>query len=215
MCNLYRLRRSSAEIAQLFRAKAAHNANVAGEVYPTYPGLVVRASDDGRVVEGMTWGFPLVLAEAAERAAARGKVAKPRPVNNARDDKLYSPMWRRWFTNPAQRCLIPFDGFAEAEGERGQMTRTWFGVRDQAVPVWAGLWRPSDVWGNCYTGVMVDATREYADIHDRMPAILPADAHDIWLHGSHDAAMALIQSYPADQLHIERTNERWAKGAGG
>ena len=211
MCNLYRMKRATAEIADLFRAAPASNANVAAEVYPAYPGLIVRSEGTGRVVEAMTWGFPLVLAEARKRAQASGKVAKPRPVNNARDDKLLSGMWRRWFETPAQRCLIPFDAFAEAEGEKGRMTRTWFNVKDQPVPAWAGLWRPSDEWGRCYTGVMVDATADYADIHDRMPVILPADAHDAWLRAPAQEVLALVQPYPAAQLAVERTTELWAK----
>ena len=211
MCNLYKLKTGTAEIADLFRASAATNANAAGEVYPAYPGLVVRQEGDGRVLEAMTWGFPLVLAEARKRAEAAGKVAKPRPVNNARDDKLLTGMWRHWFETPAQRCLIPFDAFAEAEGEKGRMTRTWFTVKDQPVAAWAGLWRPTDVWGKCFTGVMVDATAEYFDIHDRMPVILPADAHDAWLNAPAGEAMALVRQYPADRLGVERTVELWAR----
>lgn len=211
MCNLYKLKTGTAEIADLFRASAPVGLNTPEEIYPGYPGIVVRSDGAARAIEAMAWGFPLVLADARKRAEAMGKVAKPRPVNNARDDKLRSGMWRHWFETPAQRCLIPFDAFAEAEGEKGRMTRTWFSVKDQTLPAWAGLWRPSDAWGNCYTGVMVDATPEYFDIHDRMPVILPANAHDIWLRAGADEAEALVQQYPAEQLTVERTAELWAK----
>src|SRR3546814_3632218 len=89
--------------------------------------------------------------------------------------------WRSWFTNPAQRCLIPISAFAEAEGEKGKMTRTWLSVADQPLAACAGLWRPTDEWGDCYTMVMVDATAELFHIHDRMPVILHAADHDAWL----------------------------------
>src|SRR3546814_14761479 len=78
----------------------------------------------------------------------------------------------------SQRCLIPFTAFAEAEGAAGAMTKTWIRVADQPLAAWAGLWRPTDEWGDCYTGVMVDATAELFDIHDRMPVILRPDEHD-------------------------------------
>src|SRR3546814_11989618 len=83
----------------------------------------------------------------------------------SRDDKLMSPvgMWREWFMAPTQRCLIPFTAFAEAEGAAGAMTKTWIRVADQPLAAWAGLWRPTDEWGDCYTGVMVDATAELLD----------------------------------------------------
>ena len=210
MCNLYTTRRSPAEIAGLFRAALREGVNAgSSDVYPQYPGLVVREADGGRVLEQMTWGFPLVLAEARKRAEAAGKTAKPRPINNARDDKLMTGMWRHWFETPAQRCLIPFDAFAEADGEKGRMTRTWISVTDQPMPAWAGLWRPTAEWGDCFTGVMVDATTELMDIHDRMPVILAADAHDAWLRAPAAEALALVTPYPADRLSVDRTAELW------
>jgi hypothetical protein len=57
----------------------------AGEmVYPGYPGLVVA---EGRIRQ-MTWGFRLTL------KGKSGQPLKPKPVNNARADKLDGFMWR-------------------------------------------------------------------------------------------------------------------------
>jgi putative SOS response-associated peptidase YedK len=134
--------------------------------------------------------------------------SKPKPVNNARDDKLMT-FWRPWFTAPVHRCLIPFTSFAEAEGEKGKMTRTWIRVTDQPLAAWAGLWRPTNEWGDCYTGVMVDATEELFHIHDRMPVILHPEDHDAWLHAPAEEAMALVAKYPADRLAVERTEVPW------
>src|SRR3546814_17842565 len=104
----------------------------------------------------MHWGFPRHSIN-----KRTGSPNKPSPVNNARDDKLMSPfgMWREWFMAPTQRCLIPFTAFAEAEGAAGAMTKTWIRVADQTLAAWAGLWGPTDDWGACYTGVIVDATQ--------------------------------------------------------
>ena len=41
MCNLYRMTRGVDEVARLFEAVPDHGANLAEEVYPGYPGLVV------------------------------------------------------------------------------------------------------------------------------------------------------------------------------
>lgn len=164
----------AAQIADLFGARADRGYNVAEEVYPGYPGIVVREHEGARVVQSMTWGLPV-------RLKGMKPTSKPKPVNNARDDKLLSPFWKYWFSTPTHRCLIPFTAFAEAEGPKGKMTRTWISVEDQPTAAWAGLWRPSDEWGNCYTGVMVDATEELFDIHDRMPVNLHPDEHDAWL----------------------------------
>lgn len=192
-----------ADMARAFDAYVPRGMNLSGEVYPTYPGIVIRQQDGQRVAQQMTWGFPL-------RLKNMKPTSKPKPVNNARDDKLLTPFWKRWFTDTAYRCLIPFTEFAEAEGPKGKMTRTWISVRDQPLAAWAGLWRPSDEWGDVYTGVMVDATKELWDIHDRMPVVLRPDDHATWLNASAEDAAGLLRQYPADQLVVERSNLPWS-----
>jgi putative SOS response-associated peptidase YedK len=204
MCNLYRQRSANAEIASTFGAKVPHGLNVTEEVYPTYPGMVIRQIDGERAAQQMTWGFPL-------RLKSMKPESKPKPVNNARDDKLMTPFWKRWFVGTEYRCLIPFTAFAEAEGPKGKMTRTWISVKDQPMAAWAGLWRPSDEWGDVYTGVMVDATKELWDIHDRMPVILQPDDHEAWLNAPAEDALKLLRKYPADRLEVERTDVRWIR----
>ena len=205
VCNLYTNKSTVQEMANLFGTPATYGFNAPADVYPQYPGIVVREVEGQRVLQQMTWGFPRHSVN-----KRTGKPNKPTATNNARDDKLWT-IWRQWFTDPAQRCLIPFTGFAEAEGPQGKMTRTWISVADQPIAAWAGLWRPTDAWGDAYTGVMVDATKELWDIHDRMPVILPADAHDAWLRADADEAIALVTQYPPDQLLVERTDEPWFK----
>lgn len=201
MCNLVTLKASVAEVASAFGARRPLTNAQPGEVYPGGQGFVVRDDAGTRALQSMTWGFPV-------RLKHMKPTSKPKPVNNARDDKLMS-FWRPWFTNPAHRCLIPFTSFAEAEGEKGRMTRTWISVTDQPLAAWAGLWRSTDEWSDCYTGVMVDATEELFHIHDRMPVILHPEDHDAWLQAPAEEAMALVAKYPADRLAVERTDVPW------
>ena len=70
MCNLYRMRKGVGEIARLFDAGFEHGANVSGELYPGYPGLVVAEGQ----VRAMTWGFPLSL------KGSSGQRLKSKPV---------------------------------------------------------------------------------------------------------------------------------------
>ena len=121
MCNLYRLSKGPAEIAKLFGVEADPPGNAGEMVYPGYPGLIVA---EGRVWQ-MTWGFPLA------RRGKSGQPLKPKPVNNARTDKLDGGFWRPSFQ--ARRCLIPITEFCEAEGERGAKTRTWFALPNDEV----------------------------------------------------------------------------------
>lgn len=204
MCNLYRLRRAPAEVAKHFDAEVQGGLNFPEETYPGYPGMVIRNVDGKLVAQQMNWGFPL-------RLKSMKPTSKPKPVNNARDDKLMTPFWRKWFTDPQYRCLIPFTEFAEAEGPKGKMTRTWIGAKDQPIAAWAGLWRPSDEWDDVYTGVMVDANQELMDIHDRMPVILAPEDHERWLGMPTSGALKMLQRYPASLLEVERSDVPWIR----
>ncbi|OHD00916.1 MAG: hypothetical protein A2885_13500 [Sphingopyxis sp. RIFCSPHIGHO2_01_FULL_65_24] len=203
MCNLYTNKSTVAEMADLFRTSRDYGFNAPAEVYPGYPGIVVREQDGQRILQSMAWGFPRHTTN-----KRTGKPNKPQPVNNLRDDKLWT-FWRKQFVEPSQRCLIPFTAFAEAEGQKGKMTRTWISVADQPIAAWAGLWRPTDEWGDAYSGVMVDATAELWDIHDRMPVILHPDEHDTWLRAPAEEAMVLVRKYPADRLAVDRSVDPW------
>ncbi len=199
MCNLYRMTKGTQEVARIFAVEPDLSANYGTEVYPGYPGLVIA---EGRA-RAMTWGFPLVL------TGRQGQKLKPKPVTNAREDKLLTPFWRDSFVQ--RRCLVPVSQWAEAEGEKGRMTRTWYGLPDQDVFAVAGLWRPSTEWGDVYTIVMVDGHPQMAADHDRMPLILSHAAQRYWLESSPEDALSLCQTWE-DAIAVERTGELWAGG---
>ncbi len=201
MCNLYRMTRTTDEIAQLFGAVPAPGANYGEEVYPGYPGLVVA---EGRA-KAMTWGFPLVL------KGKQGQPLKAKPVTNAREDKLTTAFWKA--SLESRRCLIPVSAWAEAEGAKGQMTRTWYALPGGEPFAVAGLWRPTAEWGEAYTMVMVDGSPLMADVHDRMPVILAREDWDRWTGGRAEDALALCRTWTGP-LDVDRTAERWAGGGG-
>lgn len=203
MCNLYRMTKTPAEVAAWFDAiDATGGANFAAEVYPGYPGLVVTGGE----VRRMSWGFPLSL------KGKQGQPLKPRPVNNARSDKLGSPFWRHSFTT--RRCLIPLTGWAEAEGPRGRMTRTWLSLPGEPLSAAAGLWRHSDEWGACYAMVMTAAAGcAAAEVHERMPVLLGREAWRGWMEGSPQEATELCGAW-SGKVAIDRTAQSWAGGAG-
>lgn len=201
MCNLYRLTNPVDEVAQFFAAIAqdlrVEPGNVPEEIYPGYPGLVLA---DG-ALRPMVWGFPLAM------TGAKGQPLKPKPVNNARADKLSSPFWAASFR--ARRCLIPVSAFAEAEGIKGAKTRSWFTLPDAPLMVMAGFWRDSAEWGAAYTMVMTEANTLVQPVHERMPVILPPASWAQWLDGDPQDALALCRPY-AGAMQIERTATLWA-----
>jgi putative SOS response-associated peptidase YedK len=199
MCNLYRMTKTTTEVANLFKANVGAVGNAGGgEVYPGYPGLVVAQGE----LRSMVWGFPLVL------KGKNGQPLKPKPVNNARADKLDNFMWRYSFQE--RRCLVPVTAFAEAEGEKGSKTRTWFSLADEDVFAVAGIWRDTAEWGAAYSMVMTEACIHVADVHDRMPVILKRSDWGDWLDGPPDAAGLLCRPYP-DLIVCDRTQDAWVR----
>jgi putative SOS response-associated peptidase YedK len=197
MCNLYRMKGRLEEVAGLFEVKASPGANFGEEVYPGYPGVVVAEG----VARTMTWGFPL-------RLKSMKPTSKPKAVNNARDDKLMTPMWKASFQQ--RRCLIPVTQWAEAEGPEHKKTRTWYSLHGADLFAVAGIWRWSEEWGDVYSMVMADGCAQMSDVHDRMPVILRPEHYTHWTDGTPDDAMALVRTCE-DALVVDRTTELWFK----
>ena len=201
MCNLYTTKPSAAEVAALFQTQVPLPFNTPDEILPGRPGMVVREQDGHRVLQSMVWGFPL-------RLKSMKPGSKPRPVNNIAD--LRKPTWAGLARKPEWRCLIPVTRFAEPQGPKGARTRTWFGVRDEPLFAWAGLWRKSIEWGDVYSGVMTDCNEAIRPVHDRMPVLLHRHEHEQWLHGDFDDVMTLQQRcFPDAAITMERTADLW------
>ena len=84
-----------------------------------------------------------------------------------------------------RRCLIPADGFYEWRKNGKVKTPFCFTMADESIFAFAGIW---DTWRNpegkaIETCSIITTTPNtlLADIHDRMPVILPDDAYDLWL----------------------------------
>lgn len=197
MCNLYRMTKPHAEVAQLFGVTLGNVGNAGEEVYPGYPGLVVA---DGEL-RSMNWGFPLSV------RGKSGRMLKPKPVNNARSDKLATPFWKASFVE--RRCLIPATAWAEAEGPSGGKTRSWLSLPDQELFALAGLWRWSDEWGEVYSMVITAAQGIASEVHSRMPVVLRPESHAAWLSGSAQDAFELCQPY-GGELALDRTAQLWS-----
>ncbi len=197
MCNLYRMSKPAQDAAALFDVPLQAGGNAGEEVYPGYPGFVVAEGQ----MRTMHWGFPLSL------KGKSGQMLKPKPVNNARTDKLATPFWKNSFVE--RRCLIPLTAWAEAEGARGAKTRSWLSMPDGEVFTAAGIWRQSDEWGDVYSMVMTDAAGTARQLHTRMPVLLSPQVRSTWMAGSPAEAYELCRPFPGE-LVLERTDQPWA-----
>ncbi|MDE2621381.1 MAG: SOS response-associated peptidase family protein [Sphingomonadales bacterium] len=205
MCNRYQPGERK-RITDFFDAPVLRAVNAGPSiVHPREPGWVVRMIEGAPVLEQMTWGFPVQLKGKA------GQLLKPRPVNNARFDKLAS-FWRRWSAFPEQRCLVPATRYAEAVGRPGQMTTTWLSLKSAPIFAWAGLWSNSAEWGPVYTCVMTSCAAELAEIHDRSPVILPPEHWRTWLSAPLDQLGRFDRPWPGGDVLVTATNVPWKLG---
>ncbi|MEX2579133.1 MAG: SOS response-associated peptidase family protein [Verrucomicrobiales bacterium] len=127
----------------------------------TDPGIVARNSSAGPESEPqpavMRWGFHRAFNPS---------------VNNARDDKLDSDLWRRAFAE--RRCAIPVAAFYEWTGPRGHKQTHAFRRADGRWLWAAGIWEESREHGPCYSLVTTEAAPWMEAFHHRMPALLDA-----------------------------------------
>lgn len=174
-------------------------------LYPKAPAPVVRCHEGRMVISQMTWGLPLVM------KGKKGQPLKPKPVNNARFDKLGS-FWKRW-TGPTYRCLLPTARYAEAVGDPGHMTEAWLSIPEMPIFAWAGLWGTSLEWGDWCTGVMTDNAPELAHIHDRSPVILEPADWSTWLNAPLGDLYQFDRPFPAQRMMVEITDTPWVRRA--
>jgi putative SOS response-associated peptidase YedK len=108
-----------------------------------------------------------------------------------------------------RRCLIPFDGFYEWKQTGKRMQPYCIRGRNDSPMAFAGLWEswmgPNGEEMETAAIVTTTANLQLAPLHNRMPAILPPEAFDLWLdHRNVDAeaAAALITPAPDDLLEV-------------
>jgi len=102
------------------------------------------------------------------------------------------------------RCLVPADGFYEWTGPAGARRPLWFRPARGGLLLLAGLCREEE-GGPAFVILTTPASPDVAPIHDRMPAVLPAEAADRWLA---QPDLSLLQPAPAGWLLSREVSTR-------
>jgi putative SOS response-associated peptidase YedK len=159
--------------------------------------------DPTRRVRLMRWGLIPPWVKAGSDGAPEGK--GPLMINARADKVTSSPAFRS--SAKSKRCLIPMDGYYEwrvnsdVGGKKSRKT-PFFMYREDGEPLFmAGLW---SVWKpakdaqpllSC-TIITTDAPGELAEIHDRMPLVVPERDWDRWLNPDAPADEKLLTRAP-------------------
>jgi putative SOS response-associated peptidase YedK len=196
MCGRYATTRSEADLSLLFDATSVTEAlGPSWNVAPTDPVPLVRMSQRhaGRVVDSARWGLVPPWAD-DPRAGARMINARSETVATSR---AFASSFQR------RRCLIPADGWFEWVRDGRRKQAYYLTPRDSSVLAFAGIWT---MWREQLLTCSVLTTAALgglAEVHDRMPLILPRERWPEWLAAGGDAPALLAPMSPAELEAIE------------
>lgn len=202
MCGRYTQLLSWDELVRLYRlteTMAAPNLPPRWNAAPTQAMPVVLQEEARRRLALLRWGL----------VPAFAKEIKGPPLINARAETAATlPAFRAAFR--ARRCLVPSDGFFEWTGE-AKAREPWRICFEGRPMTFAGLWESNPRLGiDSFAILTVASAGPLARLHDRMPAILDADAFDAWLDPATppEALAALLEPYGKPGLVVFRVGPR-------
>jgi putative SOS response-associated peptidase YedK len=178
MCGRYASTRSPADLAALFDAyDETDDALVADyNLAPTDPAPIVRLTErePGRIVAVARWGLVPPWAPGPDGAA--------RMINARAETVARSSAFARSFAQ--RRCLVPADGWYEwVRSPDGRRTQPYYMTRPEGL-VFGGIW---SVWSSpdrrlvTFSVVTLAARGHLAEVHHRMPLVLPPQRWEEWL----------------------------------
>lgn len=167
-------------------------------IAPTQPIAIVRRAPDSPQREWLAARWGLIP------RWAKGIDPRFSMINAKFETVFEKPAIRQAIKS--QRCLIPADGFYEWKKEGKKKQPFFFHLQSGQPFAFAGVWEewqgPDAPILSCSI-LTTNANAVVAPCHDRMPVLLPAEAHALWLDPQvQDPAILrpLLQPYPAESM---------------
>jgi putative SOS response-associated peptidase YedK len=129
---------------------------------------------------------------------------EPKGFINARVETIvHKPAFSESFQR--RRCLIVADGFYEWERNGKVSQPHYFQMKDRAPFAFAGIWDRWKTEGTTITScaiITTTANELLAQIHHRMPVIIPPELYDQWLADDprSDHLRDILVPYPAAEM---------------
>jgi len=175
MCGRYLITSAPEAFRRLFGYPEQPNFPPRYNVAPTQPVPIVRIAEGARQFALVRWGLiPPWVKDPRQFSLlinARGESVNDKPA-------FRNAMRRR-------RCLFPADGFYEWKVEGARKRPFHVHPADGAPIAYAGLWEswmgPNGEEVETAAIVTTRAAGTLAQVHDRMPVVVPPEAFDLWL----------------------------------
>lgn len=177
MCGRFMQERPVSDLAEIFAAEPlADDPGGRWNIAPTDEAMVVVQREERRAITSYRWGL-------IPHWAPDAKIAS-RTFNARAESVATMPAFRESFRR--RRCLVPVDGFYE--WRRVGSARLPYRVfrSDGRALALAGLWSgwrnpETDEVRRTFTIVTTTPNAVVADLHNRMPVIVPEEAWSRWL----------------------------------
>lgn len=198
MCGRYMLASDGEAIAEESGLDAAPDVAPRYNIAPSQPVLAVRGAEQGREGVLLRWGLVPFWAKDPKIGY--------RMINARSETVAEKPAFRAAFRK--RRCVVPADGYYEwRKTGDGKQPYFIFAGNGRCFGI-AGLWEYWEQDGNVIescTLLTCAANARLAEIHDRMPVVLPGEAHARWLDPgtSADALAELLQPAPEDAFEVQ------------
>jgi putative SOS response-associated peptidase YedK len=166
-------------------------------IAPTLTIPIVRVRDSARVLSGAHWGLVPHWARDAKTAF---RTINARAETVAQLNTFRTPVRR-------SRCIVPADGWYEWRSENGVKQPYHFHV--DGIAAFAGIWTWNAALELLSTSIITtDANATAAEIHNRMPVVLPHHHVATWIDPETplDDALALLRPYEGNDLRIQRVS---------
>ena len=205
MCGRYRRTTREEELARIYRIPIPSQPDlpISYNIAPSQEVLAIRFNPETkqRSLDRLRWGLVPYWAR-DEKIGFTTINARAETVDTAHS-------FRSAFKK--RRCLIPADGFYEWKKVIGGKIPYSIEMKDDSPFVFAGLWEgwqnpETQEWLRTCTVITGQPNELVAEIHTRMPVILPPETHDEWLSG--EAGKEVLRPFPAQAMKIRAVSSR-------
>jgi putative SOS response-associated peptidase YedK len=201
MCGRYRLTAKERYLRDHFGIDEDFSWEPHWNIIPAQQVPIIRQNTGkGRSFKLVRWG--LIPSWAKDASIATGT------INAMSETAAEKPAFRDALR--ARRCLVPADGFYEWQSIGPKQKQPFsIGMLDDSVFAFAGLW---DLWRDSSSQLVEPCTilttrpnALVADVHNRMPVILHAEAYDLWLDPQvKDPSLVAPLLHPFDAIRMKK-----------
>jgi putative SOS response-associated peptidase YedK len=212
MCGRVKLEGDFSELKIVFRIPPDHpapNYAPSWNVAPTDKLPIVRYNPktEARALDLMRWGLVPYWAKDIKIGVST--------INAMAETVDTKPMFRDAFKR--RRCLVPVEAYYEWKKLDAKIKQPYaFALAAGGVMALAGLWEtwksPAEELVRSFTIVTTTPNAMCAEIHNRMPVILPPSAWPTWLAEESvdrpEMLKTLLAPYPADDMAMWPVDKR-------